>query len=467
MICPRCNTENRQEAKYCDNCGYELPAISWENANRAETVRLGNGDSVSPFHPNGNFRSSAETAKLDEDLDAAITAPLDEEDGRFPEGGPLTIDLDDWEDPLELNVIRYDDGKAEPGITRAIPDIPMANHYIDASQSGFASSDDEPRARKRPNFKKIAIIILILAVLAACALGITYLAQAWGGKTVPDVVGMSQVDATYAVQEQGFSVQIEERVSDEVEGIVLETDPAAGSRLAEGGSVKLCISVARVIPDVVGMNIDQAKALLAENGFMNYTENLVNSDEAQGNVLSIDPKTLTRARADANVTLEVAKPYQVPSVSGMNQEQAVSAIKDAGFVADIKYEITEDMTEGTAIRTDPPQDTALPSGSTVVLYVAHNRSTELVNLTRQYFEETTTLTIDGNLYELIKVGDINYDGGNTCSFSITVRRIQTVTWFGSQTETRYGNYENISGTMTFTDDNRIYSIVPPMKQGSN
>ena len=49
MLCPNCHTNNRSNAKFCDECGCELPTvapIAREMFGESETTRLDDGRTV-------------------------------------------------------------------------------------------------------------------------------------------------------------------------------------------------------------------------------------------------------------------------------------------------------------------------------------------------------------------------------------------------------------------------------------
>lgn len=482
MICPNCQTPNRESARFCDGCGYELPAVepvvpmrmpaslpvrdavvpdpfdeeddeldlgllrpvAVDPASSAPTIELDDADS--------------EPASVDMTFDAPVYLPVIDGSGRNT-ADVITEPLDALDDAL-------DDAPLSPSVTSSIPVLAEAEAPRDY-RSVVALDESASAHGSRPKLSKkmIMLIAIIIALLAAIIIAITAGVQLLGGRSVPNVVGMSQVDATYMIQEAGFRVKVEEVVSDEVEGIVLSTDPSAGSRMSEGATVTVRISIARVIPEVVGTSLEEAQGLLGESGFTNIEVTRTKSNEAADTVLSITPAALTRSRADALITLEVAEPFRVPDVTGMGQDEAVATLETEGYTVQVQRYNTEDAPEGTAVKTDPAAGTVLASGSTVTLSIAHNRSVELVELTRGFFADSPTITMDGQLYEMSKVVDVSYEGGNSCTFSITVRPIQTVTWFGTQTETRYGNYQTVNGTMTWTESNQVASVEPSIKQG--
>lgn len=451
MICPHCHTANRDAAKYCDECGYELPSVM-----PTATVRIPQGD-------DGAYDlGSAATLDLDRE-DAYARGYGDElDDALYGEGE--TGGLGGADDGLSRQLTAPLDGSDDPSFTS---EIPLVSDEALAVRDYRAEDPAAPRKARRPiNGKRIAIIAAIIAVLLAVALGITFCAPTWAGRAVPNVVGLSQVDATYAVQEAGFTVEVEEVISDEVEGVVLSTDPAAGTRAPEQTTVTLRVSVARHIPEIVGKQLEEAEQMLREAGFTNFEVASEKSDQPAGTVLSVNPPAATRTRADARITLNVAEPYRVPELAGMSQDEAKAALEAEGLVASVQRTNTEEVPEGQVVKSEPAAGSAVPSGSTVTVYVAHNRSAELVQLTRSFFDNAPTITMNGSLYEMSKVDGVTFEGGNTCSFSISVRPIQTVTWFGTQTETRYGNYEIVNGTIVWTDSNQVASIDPDIKQGS-
>jgi serine/threonine protein kinase/beta-lactam-binding protein with PASTA domain len=85
--------------------------------------------------------------------------------------------------------------------------------------------------------------------------------------TVPDVRGMSQADAIAALTRAGLTAQVRRQFDDRIAGgRAIGTDPKAGTGLARGASVTLLVSTASVVPDVVGLTVDQARQALADAG---------------------------------------------------------------------------------------------------------------------------------------------------------------------------------------------------------
>ncbi len=342
----------------------------------------------------------------------------------------------------------------------------------DGSSTEKAASDASEKheeTQKKPfSARKRAAVIagVVVVVVAACAAA-GYMMELWGGKSVPNVEGKSQADAIYILEDKGFTCAIAQQKSDEVEGAVLSTDPGAGSRAPEGSSITVNVATPRIIPDVIGQNEQKARTYFEAEGFQNVDYVAVKSNEPEGSVLSVDPAPGERGRADTAIKVEIAQAFTVPSVEGLSTEEATKLLKNEGYEVKTAWYNTEDIPEGTAVSTDPAAGEKLNSSSTVTLYVAHNRSTELESLTRAFFTDAGVISMYGLTYEISEVTSVAYVGDSTCSFSIVARPFETHTWmFGLGSETRYGNYETISGSITWDDDNNIVATDPVMKQGA-
>jgi eukaryotic-like serine/threonine-protein kinase len=85
--------------------------------------------------------------------------------------------------------------------------------------------------------------------------------------TVPEVRGRQQADAISILARAGLTAQVRRQFDGQIAGgRAIGTDPRAGTRATRGGEVVLLISTASVVPDVVGLPVDQARQVLADAG---------------------------------------------------------------------------------------------------------------------------------------------------------------------------------------------------------
>ena len=326
-------------------------------------------------------------------------------------------------------------------------------------------SEKKPKDDKKPESKskrfhgsKIAAIVALLVVLAVgAAAGVTYQMEMWGGKVVPDVTGMTQADATYMLQNKGFTVRSTTVPSDSTEGLVLLMDPGAGARQEEGAEVVIHVSISRTVPKVVGSSQDSALKALSDNGFENVDVQLERSDEPEGTVLSVSPEEGEKAKASTAITLTVAQAYIVPDVSGMTYNEAVQAIKDAGLSSTAVYTYSETASEGAIMGVEPSAGSKVPSDTVVVISLAKSRASELTAAARSYLSSTTLTASDGSSFTVSSVDSVSYQGNDTVAFTASGKASKSVTVLG-QTISVAGDSKQVSGTVTFDSSNNVASV---------
>lgn len=413
-----------------------LPAIdvAWVNVDED-----GNGFDIDPFDGSEHELQTGSTS-VRTDAPARRT---------FPEDASITADLSG------LNECLVDAGYMPPQASWSsggTMEMPRIEGDAAPKQKDFRAPD--PHEKKAHGKGRIAAVILIvLASAAALALGITYHMELWGGKVLPDVVGMTQSDATYVLENKSFSVRTTQVKSDETEGVVLLMDPGAGSRQEKGTEVVIHVAAARVIPDVVGKTKGEAMSLLAQEGFDNVAISTERSDEPEDSVLSISPEVSSKQKSSIPITVTVAQPYTVPDITGKTYDDALAALEADSYEADVEYVYTEDVNEGLVIGTNPAAGEKLASGSTVVMQIAKSRANELISVARSYLTGAGTIVLGGTTYEIISVDSVTYAAPNQTAFTITGTAVTTL-----DGETVRGSARQKSGVLTWNDANQLESI---------
>ncbi|MGF0114952.1 PASTA domain-containing protein [Promicromonospora sp. Marseille-Q5078] len=126
---------------------------------------------------------------------------------------------------------------------------------------------------------------------------------------VPDVVGTDEGAAQQVVKDAGLDPEVVEQASSEVPaGVVLATDPGAGTSVEAGSAVTLVVSSGPEqveVPDV-GDDLEAAQQILADSG-LDWTVSEETSDEVPaGVVLATDPGAGTSLAAGSTVTIFVS-----------------------------------------------------------------------------------------------------------------------------------------------------------------
>ena len=125
---------------------------------------------------------------------------------------------------------------------------------------------------------------------------------------VPDVRQHDVADATSTLEALGLTARIDYVVDSSVDGgTVLQQEPAAGAQSKKGATVALGVAVPGEVPDVSGMEIEDARAKLQSSGYR-IGQLVYGADGDAGKVAATDPAAGSTLRPGESVTLHVAGP---------------------------------------------------------------------------------------------------------------------------------------------------------------
>lgn len=162
-----------------------------------------------------------------------------------------------------------------------------------------------------------------------------------------DVVGLSEREATTALTEQGLEVEVVDRPYDEEvpRDVVVSWDVPGqpgqqqpGEEILRGTTVELVVSAGpapREVPDLVGLRLGQARALLAETGL-----DLVRDDDVFSSVVdrgrvarqSIEPGA--QVERGTSITVRLSKGpdlVEMPRLDGLDVDGIRNALREAGL----------------------------------------------------------------------------------------------------------------------------------------
>ena len=521
MRCPNCETENRENARFCDQCGFPLTGAIAKAASEALSGEIDaitepaeSVDDDSPGQETGFIPAEDDEAEepeaagefgsvddaAEDNAEDAVAEDVD--DGDDASDGPeavydeyvdddVTADgseasIGDMDEDVELPPVSayedvfafedqvtqaiavdlsgfdrsYDSGErlVDPGYKEPTVDyrdggtmkMPRIEGEEPAKSHDYLESSKKTRS-KRP--KIIAGIVTGVVILAAVVAFATYQMQLWGGIAVPNVIGMTEADATSVLVDEGFTVRSMQVKSDDTEGLVLVMDPDAGSRAEEGSEVIIHISTARSVPSVVDKTQEEAAQAMEEEGFTNVVYEKEFSDKPEGTVLSLTPEAGTRAKSAQEIIVKVAEPYVVPDIAGMYLQEAQTTIEEAGLSYDYQYVNTVDYPDGQIMGSSPAAGTQVTSDTIVIIQIARARGAELEGLTRSYLAPGSSVTIGFNNYAIESLDSVEYIGDDAVAFTMTARPFTYILG-----ETVSISARQISGVIVWNDDNTIAGI---------
>ncbi|GAA4976785.1 Stk1 family PASTA domain-containing Ser/Thr kinase [Actinoplanes utahensis] len=186
---------------------------------------------------------------------------------------------------------------------------------------------------------------------------------------VPDLEGQELEFAKAALADLKLKVKQGAGVYSDVApaGVVVSTNPKAGTKLKPGATVTLVVSKGKPpidIPDVVGKNINEARQLLNEKG-LKAVEESVESDRPRDEVVSQTPKAGTGAEKNTEVKLQISLGPPLLTLPDFNNQpcpQAQQTLQGMGLQVQINID-----PNATVRGQNPPANTQVEPGSLVQL----------------------------------------------------------------------------------------------------
>src|SRR5689334_17387250 len=135
--------------------------------------------------------------------------------------------------------------------------------------------------------------------------------------SVPNVQGKQENDAASTLQNQGFTVAVQQDTTSTLPaGQVVNQNPAPGTQVPPGSKVTIFVSGATSVPNVVGLSQASAEASLQSSGFKVTVDTVPGPAGTQpGSVWQQTPKATTTAAQGTTVTILVQPAAATPSGS--------------------------------------------------------------------------------------------------------------------------------------------------------
>jgi serine/threonine-protein kinase len=249
------------------------------------------------------------------------------------------------------------------------PPVPPREEFYD-------DDDDRGRGPRAVILVLLGLLVVALAVGAWLVLRSSLFESAPKQVQVPNLINMTEDQARNAIGDAKLTVdeppdfQPDDNVP---KGQVIDQSPNPDQYVDPDTSVHLTISSGKPqvdVPFLVGASQDDARNKLREANLKpEFTS--VESDEAQGQVLSTSPEGGTAVEQDSTVAVTISKgPHLVPDVVGLNRSDAIQQIEDAGFTYSFRGDDKSTQPRGTVTDQLPPAGQPQPQGTEIVLFVS-------------------------------------------------------------------------------------------------
>jgi serine/threonine-protein kinase len=236
--------------------------------------------------------------------------------------------------------------------------------------------DGEPLLQRLLFSRRLIYVLGALAVVLGAALLAWYLSSGQY-TTVPQVTGWSQALARTELKGLGLTVREgPRRHSDTVAaGHIVATDPRAGSRIPNGGTIRLFLSLGPVkvgVPSVSGLPVQQAIAQLQQAGLRVARPVTTTPSDTipAGTVISTNPPAGTQWPRDKPVTVTVSGGLPLPNFSGAPLAAAQAAAQQGGYQINPVTDTKSTQPAGTITGQSPAAGTAITPGEVVTVNVS-------------------------------------------------------------------------------------------------
>ncbi|KRF20532.1 protein kinase [Nocardioides sp. Soil797] len=153
---------------------------------------------------------------------------------------------------------------------------------------------------------------------------------------VPNVVTMSKAEAEAALKELEFKVVFEERDTDDPLDQVVDQDPAANTQVSYGSTVRVFVSDGpETVPDVVGMTEKEATKAIEGAGFEVKVVRSTDTTEKKGTVIDQSPGADQTADQKDTITIVVSDFEEEASESPTESESPTDEPTDETSPTDI------------------------------------------------------------------------------------------------------------------------------------
>ncbi|HEX9891878.1 MAG TPA: Stk1 family PASTA domain-containing Ser/Thr kinase [Actinomycetota bacterium] len=241
-----------------------------------------------------------------------------------------------------------------------------------AVMDALPEEDEEPGGSR--TWLVVLVTVLVVALLGTAAFFLVReLTSGPPMVAVPNVVTLTQEEATQELEQAGFRVEVTQQPDAADEGIVFRQSPEADTQAEEGSDVRLFVSTGPepvVVPNLFGKTVDDARAELAQAGLRLGAVVEEQTDEVQpGRIFSQDPapdEEIKQGRAvDVTVAAEDTTRI-VPNVVCKDLEDAKDLIEAQDLKMKVQgSELSLSCAEGTVARQDPEAGEEIEAGKRV------------------------------------------------------------------------------------------------------
>ncbi|NMM98562.1 PASTA domain-containing protein [Bifidobacterium olomucense] len=394
MLCPNCHTENADGNKFCETCGTPLAGAPAPAAPAAgASVPTPSGVALPPIPMPATVAPAPAAAAEPESDETILSANVPVEDDATVLSSSAPAPAAPAPAPAPEPVAPTPEPVAPAAPAAPAQDAPAT----ETSTATVTEPAPAPaKAKRGPNKLIIILAVALVALIAAgVALFLTYRAEVWGGKSLPDPASFSSSvtdkngkktsavkakDVTAALKAKGLKVKTEKVFSGKDSGVFVGyKDNEAGARVAAGSTVTVQESAGPGVPkDTIGKKAEKTTSTFVEMGVPVHYKKVYVSDtktNPEGTVVSSYPAAGTGVKddeRDKGIYLGVATKSDGSAlpldVMGQSVDDVKSQLESEGHTVTVKKRFSSKQYVGKVAGADPAPGSTMSSSDDVTLY---------------------------------------------------------------------------------------------------
>ncbi|KAA0084752.1 Stk1 family PASTA domain-containing Ser/Thr kinase [Mycolicibacterium sp. P9-64] len=289
------------------------------------------------------------------------------------------------------------------------PDAPKL--FSDAEQSHLLSTAPSRGGALRPTEqipargKSVRRWVIAVAMLAVLAVVVTVGFTVFGARDarVPDVYGQKLDAARTALENAGFTVNVQTKPDSTVDqGEAINTEPDADSMARTGDVITINVSTGisqEKVPDCTTLTFQECKSKLEDAGFEKVVQaSKASKPEDQGQVVEISPPVDSTASITNEITVFVGSgpgTAPVPPVpAGATWDVAQQILGASKFTNLIQVPVDSVLPAGQVVGTLPPAGQVTPLNDLIQVQVSKGNQIPMPDLTGKFWADVVT-TLQG------------------------------------------------------------------------
>jgi beta-lactam-binding protein with PASTA domain len=250
--------------------------------------------------------------------------------------------------------------------------------YTGTQTSVLTPGGTQPPPEHPPGPRRSALpwLLVLILLIASAAVGyVVYQQLSGSGVTVPTLSGSCN-DAKAQLAAVGLKGRCQDKESSpEKQDQVIGSDPRIGSSADKNSVVTVFIGAGpntATVPDVRGKNLNEAKTILEDKGFVVDTTTIpINAPKVEaGMVVGTIPPAGSQEPQGTVIQIQVATGnVVVPDVRGLSCDEATAKLKQKTLVATCQDQ-PSDQPQGQAFDSNPASGAIAPQNSSVTVLIS-------------------------------------------------------------------------------------------------